>query len=81
MRHTVLGGTLRRAGGCFVGPFTVSSLAEFTVNIAFIGFTTADLAEAQVKRAVIDRARLTVVPMDRSKLGAPTSPKSATSAK
>ena len=78
IRHTVLGGTLRPAGGCFVGPLTVSSLAEFTVNIAFIGvtgltgqgFTAADLAEAQVKRTVIDRARRTVVPMDRSKLGA-----------
>lgn len=78
VRHTVLGGTFRPTGACFVGPLTVLDLAQFTVNIAFIGvtgltdqgFTVADLAEAQVKKAVIERARRAIVVMDHSKLGA-----------
>jgi DeoR/GlpR family transcriptional regulator of sugar metabolism len=57
VRHTVLGGTLRPAGECFVG-------------LTDQGFTVADLAEAQVKRAVIERARRAIVAMDHSKLGA-----------
>lgn len=78
IRHTVLGGILRPAGGCFVGPLTLDDVNRFTVNTAFIGvtgladesFTVADLSEAQIKRAVIDRARRVVVPMDHTKLGA-----------
>jgi DeoR/GlpR family transcriptional regulator of sugar metabolism len=78
IRHTVLGGTYRPAGGCFVGPLTLADLENFTVNVAFIGvtglsgagLTVADLNEAQIKRAVIDRARRAVVVMDHSKLGA-----------
>lgn len=78
LRHTVLGGTYRPAGGCFIGPLTLSDLEGFTVNVAFIGvtglsdmgFTVADLNEAQVKAAVVDRARRVVVVMDHSKLGA-----------
>ncbi|KAK1184370.1 DeoR/GlpR family DNA-binding transcription regulator [Streptomyces sp. NBS 14/10] len=77
IRHTVLGGTYRPAGGCFVGPLTLADLDSFTVNVAFIGvtglseqgFTVADLGEAQVKKAVVDRARRVVVAMDHSKLG------------
>jgi DeoR/GlpR family transcriptional regulator of sugar metabolism len=78
IRHTVLGGTFRPTGGCLVGPLTLSALEAFTVNIAFVGvtglteqgFTVADLSEAQVKAAVVDRARRVVVPMDHTKLGA-----------
>lgn len=77
VRHTVLGGTYRPTGGCFVGPLTLADLDNFTVNIAFIGvtgltehgFTVADLGEAQVKKAVIDRARRVIVAMDHTKLG------------
>lgn len=77
VRHTVLGGTFRPAGGSFVGPLTLQALDSFTVNLAFIGvtglsdrrFTVADLNEAQVKAAVTERARHVVVPMDQSKLG------------
>jgi DeoR/GlpR family transcriptional regulator of sugar metabolism len=77
VRHTVLGGTYRPTGGCFVGPLAMANLGEFTVNIAFLGvtgltehgFTVADLAEAQVKRAAADRARRVVVAMDHTKLG------------
>jgi DeoR/GlpR family transcriptional regulator of sugar metabolism len=77
IRHTVLGGSYRPVGGCFVGPLALANLGEFTVNIAFLGvtgltehgFTVADQAEAQVKRAVADRARRVVVAMDHTKLG------------
>ena len=65
IRHTVLGGQYRPAGGCFVGPLTVDALQRFTLNIAFIGvsglseagFTVADVGEAQVKIAAMERAR------------------------
>jgi DeoR/GlpR family transcriptional regulator of sugar metabolism len=78
IRHTVLGGTFRPTGGCFIGPLTIADLDAFTVDIAFVGvtglteqgFTVADLGEAQVKKAVVDRARRVVVAMDHSKLGA-----------
>jgi DeoR/GlpR family transcriptional regulator of sugar metabolism len=77
VRHTVLGGQYRPAGGCFVGPLAVESLQQFTLNIAFIGvsglsesgFTVADLNEAQIKRTAMERARRVVVPMDHTKLG------------
>lgn len=78
IRHTVLGGIYRPTGGCFVGPLTMANIDEFTVNTAFIGvtglteqgFTVADAGEAQVKKAIINRARRVVVPMDHTKLGA-----------
>ena len=78
IRHTVLGGSYRPAGECFVGPLALADLTNFTVNIAFLGvtgltehgFTVADLGEAQVKQAVIERARRVVVAMDHTKLGA-----------
>lgn len=78
IRHTLLGGTYRPAGECVVGPLTIQSIGQFTVNTCFVGvtglsdvgFTVADLAEAQVKAAVIQIARRVVVPMDVSKVGA-----------
>ena len=78
VRHTLLGGTYRPAGACVVGPLALGSLQTFAVNTAFIGvtgvvdrgFTVADLAEAQLKAAVMRPARRVVVPMDLSKLGA-----------
>jgi DeoR/GlpR family transcriptional regulator of sugar metabolism len=77
VRTTVLGGQYRVAGGCFVGPLALTAIEQFTVNIAFVGvtglydrsFSVADIAEAQLKRAVMSRARRVVVPMDHSKLG------------
>lgn len=74
---TVVGGQYRPIADSFVGPLTLQAIAQFTVNVAFLGvtgvsddrFSVADLGEADVKRAVIDHARRTVVPMDHSKLG------------
>lgn len=77
VRHSVLGGQYRLAGGCFVGPLTIEALQRFTLNIAFVGvtglsplgFTVADVNEAQVKTAAMDRARRVIVPMDHTKVG------------
>lgn len=77
VRHSVLGGQYRLAGGCFVGPLTIDGLQRFTLNIAFIGvsglshlgFTVADVNEAQVKTAAMERARRVIVPMDHTKVG------------
>lgn len=78
VRHNVLGGQYRVFGGCFVGPLTVEALQRFTLNVAFIGvtglselgFTVADVNEAQVKISAMERARRVVVPMDHTKMGA-----------
>lgn len=78
VRTTVLGGQYRVAGGCFVGPLALNAIEQFTVNLAFIAvtglhdgmFSVADVAEAQLKRAVMTHARRVVVPMDHSKIGA-----------
>jgi DeoR/GlpR family transcriptional regulator of sugar metabolism len=78
IRHTILGGQYRVAGGCLVGPLAIDALQQFTLNLAFIGvtglseigFTVADVNEAQVKMAVMERSRRVVVPMDHTKVGA-----------
>ena len=77
IRHTVLGGSYRPVGGCFIGPLTISSLEQFTLNTAFIGvtgldssaITVADLGEAQVKMAAMNQAKRVVVPLDHTKIG------------
>jgi DeoR/GlpR family transcriptional regulator of sugar metabolism len=77
VRHTLLGGTVRSLGGTVVGPIALETLTRFAVNVAFIGasgfsesgISVADVAEAQVKQAVIERARKVVVPIDSSKFG------------
>lgn len=77
VRHAVLGGHYRTLGGCFVGPLAIEAVHQFTVNTAFIGvtglsaagFTVADVADAQLKSAVMDRARRVVVAMDHTKVG------------
>lgn len=77
LRHTLLGGTVRPLGGSLVGPVALETLARFTVDVAFIGasgltedgISVADVAEAQIKQSVIDRARRVIVPMDSSKFG------------
>ncbi|MFC4948695.1 DeoR/GlpR family DNA-binding transcription regulator [Pseudonocardia sp. GCM10023141] len=77
IRHTLLGGSLRPLGGTIVGPVALYTLGRFTVNIAFIsasgftaeGISVADVADAQVKQAVIERARRVIVPIDSSKFG------------
>jgi DeoR family fructose operon transcriptional repressor len=77
IRHTLLGGSVRSLGGTLVGPVALETLRRFTVNTAFIsasgfsdnGISVADVADAQVKEAVIERARRVIVPVDSSKFG------------
>ncbi len=77
IRHVLLGGTYRAAGQALTGPLTLDSLAQFSISTAFIGvsgladgwLSVADLAEAQVKSAVIGKAGRVVVLMDSSKFG------------
>jgi DeoR family fructose operon transcriptional repressor len=77
IRHTLLGGSVRSLGGTVVGPVALDTLSRFTVNVAFIsasgftgaGISVADVGDAQVKQAVIERARRVVVPVDSSKFG------------
>lgn len=78
VEHVLLGGQLRSQGGAVVGALAVENLRRFTVGVAFIGISgfaedgisVATVAEAQVKAAVIERARHVVVPFDFSKAGA-----------
>jgi DeoR/GlpR family transcriptional regulator of sugar metabolism len=78
VRHTVLGGQYRTLGDCLVGPLALEALQQFTVNTAFIGvtglsglgLTVSDLGDAQLKAAVMERARRVIVPMDVTKVGA-----------
>jgi DeoR/GlpR family transcriptional regulator of sugar metabolism len=77
VRHTLVGGSVRSLGGTVVGPVALDNLRQFTVNVAFIsasgftgnGISVADVAEADFKRAVIERARQVIVPIDSSKFG------------
>lgn len=78
VEHVLLGGQLRSQGGAVVGALALENLQRFTVEVAFIGvsgfsedgISVATVAEAQVKAAVIERARHVVVPFDSTKAGA-----------
>jgi DeoR family fructose operon transcriptional repressor len=77
VRHTLVGGQVRSLGGSLVGPIALDNLSRFHVDVAFIGasgltaegITVADVAEAQIKQSVIERARRVVVPLDATKMG------------
>jgi DeoR family transcriptional regulator, fructose operon transcriptional repressor len=74
----LLGGMVRGRTLAAVGDWTRAQVAEVFADVAFMGtngisvergLTTPDLAEASVKRALIDAARRTVVLADHSKFG------------
>lgn len=75
--HVLLGGQLRRISGCLIGPLTLENLQRFTIDAAFIGaggvsesgITVADLGEAHLKAAVIERAQRVILPIDHGKIG------------
>lgn len=77
VEHVLLGGRLRRGGGCVVGPVTIDAIRRFHVNVAFIGvsglaasgITVADIDEASVKATIIEHAQRTIVPVDHTKIG------------
>jgi DeoR family fructose operon transcriptional repressor len=76
--HLVLGGRLRRVSRSVIGALALENVDRFTVNLAFIGvsgfseggLTVADADEAQLKAAMIERARRVIVPIDHTKVGA-----------
>lgn len=74
----LLGGRVRRTTKATVDHVALAGLAEITVDVAFLGangvsvergLTTADPAEAAVKRAMVAAARRVVVLADASKIG------------
>ena len=74
----LLGGIVRGRTLAAVGEWTKAQIAEVFADVAFMGTngisvergrTTPALAEASVKRALIDAARRTVVLADHSKFG------------
>lgn len=74
----LLGGVVRGRTLAAVGEWTRAQVAEVFADVAFMGtngisvergLTTPDLAEASVKRALIDAARRTVVLADHTKFG------------
>ena len=77
VRHTLLGGVLRPSAGAVAGALAVENIGRFSVGTAFIGVTgltadgisDADINEAQLKTAVLARARRAVVPVDPTKFG------------
>jgi DeoR/GlpR family transcriptional regulator of sugar metabolism len=78
IEHILLGGRLRRVSGSLVGAFTLDAIEHFTVNVAFLsasgfsesGVTVADVEEAKLKAAIIERARRTILAIDHEKVGA-----------
>ena len=74
----LLGGIVRGRTLAAVGDWTRAQIADVFADVAFMGtngisvergLTTPDLAEASVKRALIDAARRTVVLADHTKFG------------
>jgi DeoR family fructose operon transcriptional repressor len=74
----VLPGRVRRHTHAAVGTETIEALAQVRADLAFVGtngitvahgLSTPDRTEAAVKRAIIARARRTVVLADSSKIG------------
>ncbi|WP_448630194.1 DeoR/GlpR family DNA-binding transcription regulator [Cellulomonas soli] len=74
----LVGGTVRGRTLAAVGSWALRELAEIHADVAFLGanglsvergVTTPDLAEAAVKRALVDAARRTVVLADHTKIG------------
>jgi DeoR family transcriptional regulator, fructose operon transcriptional repressor len=73
----VTGGTLRPMQHSLVAPFATLMLREVNADIAFIGcngvdpqkgFTNTNLAEAEVKRAILEAAERAIFVADHSKL-------------
>jgi DeoR family fructose operon transcriptional repressor len=74
----LIGGILRHGLGCAVGPLATAAISQLSVDKAFLGanafsfekgFTTPDLQQAEVKKALIRSAAETIVLCDSSKFG------------
>lgn len=74
----LIGGTLRHGIGCAVGPIATASIAQLNVDKAFLGanaftiekgFSTPDLQQSEVKKALIRSAAESIILCDSSKFG------------
>jgi DeoR family fructose operon transcriptional repressor len=74
----LVGGTVRGRTLAAVGSWALRDLADIQADVAFLGtngltvehgLTTPDLAEAEVKRALVTAARRVVVLADHTKIG------------
>jgi DeoR family glycerol-3-phosphate regulon repressor len=72
-----IGGTLYADNLCFIGPMAVDTIRKINANVAFLatsclslskGMTNRNLAEAEVKRAMLEMAERVVLVMDSSKM-------------
>jgi DeoR/GlpR family transcriptional regulator of sugar metabolism len=73
-----LGGSLRREARSFIGPAAVEALSNFQIHTCFLGtsgisekgfFSSQNLIESQLKRAVLKSSRRRIVLADSSKYG------------
>ena len=77
IEHILLGGSIRPSIGALVGALTTQNLQRFSVGPAFLGISglseagisVGNLAEAEIKEGVLDRARRVIVPIDSTKVG------------
>lgn len=74
----LLGGQLNRSNFCVSGAGALEQIKEMNIDIAFMGasgfsedggFTNGDFNECELKKAVIKKAKKTIILMDSTKLG------------
>ncbi len=74
----MIGGKLLSRTLTFVGPEAVQEIKKYNIDIAFMGttgvslehgFSSSNLFEIEVKKAIVDRARTVVVVADHTKFG------------
>lgn len=77
IRHTLIGGEIRRDCGTLVGPLALETLGRFTFDIAVLGaggltggvVSVSDVGEALIKRSAVNNASHVILAMDSSKFG------------
>lgn len=73
----IIGGQVREVTQAAVGPWTLAALGQIAADVAFLGtngvsargISTPDVAEAEVKRAIVASAHRAVVLADHTKFG------------
>ncbi len=74
----VLGGVLQHEANCLCGPQAIAALQTLNINKLFLstsglllpdGLSCNDLADAEIKQALINSSRKTILCMDSSKIG------------
>lgn len=74
----IMGGNLNKSNLCISGASAINQIKDINIDIAFVGasgfshedgFTNGDFNECELKRAVIKKAKKTIILMDSSKFG------------